>query len=225
MTQTSFRRHLPRGRHAAPREVVRDDQRSRLVDAMAAAVAEKGYDKVAVADVIARAGVSRKSFYELFENKEACFLATYDEGVEEQFTEIEAAMDAAGEDLFAVARAGTRRYLEVFAEHPDYARTCLVEGLSAGAPLLARRDATHARFAAMLARTHAGLRAVSPDVPDVPPHVFRAVVGAINELVTVEVAERGPEGLPALDEAVFELLLAMLLGYEQARALTSGGSN
>src|SRR3954452_23431225 len=222
MTQTSFRRHLPRGRHAAPREVVRDDQRSRLVDAMAAAVAEKGYDKVAVADVIARAGVSRKSFYELFENKEGCYLAAYDEGGEEQFAEIEAAMAAAGDDWLGGARAGTGRYLEVFAEHPDYARTCLLEGLSAGATALRRRDDTHARFAELLRRTHANLRAQAPELPEVPPHLFRAAVGAINEVVTVHVAEHGAEGLPALDGPVFELLLALIVGYEPARALAGG---
>jgi AcrR family transcriptional regulator len=222
MTETTLRRGLPRGRHAAPREVVRGDQRSRLLDAMAAAVAEKGYDKVAVADVISRAGVSRKSFYELFANKEDCYLAAYDEGVDEQFTEIEAAMAAAGDDWLAVARAGTRRYLEVFAEHPDYARTCLIEGLSAGAPALERRDETHARFAELLRRTHAGLRAQAPELPEVPPYVFRAAVGAINEMVTVHVAEDGPELLPELDTAVFELLVALLLGFGPARAVTGG---
>src|SRR5687768_2812280 len=51
---------LPRGRHAAPRDVVREAQRGRMLEAMAAAVAAKGYGHVAVADVIEGAGVSRK---------------------------------------------------------------------------------------------------------------------------------------------------------------------
>ena len=73
---------LPRGRHAAPREVVWESQRGRLLAAMAEVVASKGYGAVAVRDVIARAGVSRKTFYEHFDNKEECFLAAYDAGVE-----------------------------------------------------------------------------------------------------------------------------------------------
>src|SRR5215211_3537803 len=73
---------LPRGRHAAPPEVVWESQRGRMLAAMATAVGEKGYAEVAVADVIARAGVSRKTFYEQFDNKLGCFLAAYDAGVE-----------------------------------------------------------------------------------------------------------------------------------------------
>ena len=69
------RRTLPRGRHAATREIVWTSQRERLLEAMAGVVADKGYARVAVADVIDHAGVSRKTFYEHFANKEACFLA------------------------------------------------------------------------------------------------------------------------------------------------------
>ena len=72
---------LPRGRHAAPREVVAESQRERVLVGMADAVAAKGYANVAVADVIERAGVSRRSFYEHFTNKEDAFLAAYDAGV------------------------------------------------------------------------------------------------------------------------------------------------
>src|SRR3954463_3168983 len=79
--ETHALRVLPRGRHAAPREVVAESQRERLLVAMADAVAEKGYAHAAVADVIERAGVSRRTFYEHYANKEECFLAAYDAGV------------------------------------------------------------------------------------------------------------------------------------------------
>src|SRR5258707_2850574 len=86
---------LPRGRHAAPPEVVWESQRGRMLEAMALAVAEKGYAATAVADVIARAGVSRKTFYEHFANREACFLAAYDAGVEALLAAIDEAIAAA----------------------------------------------------------------------------------------------------------------------------------
>jgi AcrR family transcriptional regulator len=78
----SFPRVLPRGPHRLAREVVDASQRGRLLDAMAHAVAEKGFGAVSVADVIARAGVSRKTFYVYFRDKLDCFLAAYDVGVE-----------------------------------------------------------------------------------------------------------------------------------------------
>src|SRR3954447_21852244 len=68
-----------------PARMARDDvvasQRWRMLRAMAEAVAQKGYANTVVADVTARARVSRKTFYEHFSGKEACFLATFDASV------------------------------------------------------------------------------------------------------------------------------------------------
>src|SRR2546423_5503381 len=69
---------LPSGRHGLTREEVMASQRARLVDAMVHVVADKGYAATTVADVVERAGVSRRTFYEQFADKEACFLAAYD---------------------------------------------------------------------------------------------------------------------------------------------------
>jgi AcrR family transcriptional regulator len=69
---------LPRGRHGLPREAVADSQRIRILTAMIEVVAARGYADTRVVDVIGTAGVSRKTFYELFDSKEDCFLAAYD---------------------------------------------------------------------------------------------------------------------------------------------------
>ena len=69
---------LPRGRHGLPREAVTESQQRRIVQAMIEVVAERGYPETRVVDVIGVAGVSRKTFYELFASKEDCFLAAYD---------------------------------------------------------------------------------------------------------------------------------------------------
>ena len=89
---TSILSVLPRGRHAAPRPVVREAQRARMLAAMVQVVAEKGYGRVAVADVIERAGVSRKTFYEQFSNKDDCFVAAYDATVYELLATIDEAL-------------------------------------------------------------------------------------------------------------------------------------
>src|SRR3977135_2675206 len=70
-------RALPRGPHGLSREEVEVSQRARLLQAATEAVAELGYVKTTVADVLARAGVSRATFYQLFRDKEDCFLAAY----------------------------------------------------------------------------------------------------------------------------------------------------
>src|SRR4051794_5075686 len=100
-------RPLPRGPHRLARADVMASQRGRMLDAIAQVVAEKGYGAVTVADVVERAGVSRKTFYEHFRDKESCFLAAYDAGVDVLI----ATMRAAGGET----RAQVRSFLHTLA--------------------------------------------------------------------------------------------------------------
>lgn len=213
---------LPRGRHAAPREVVERSQRERLLAAMGAAVAEKGYAHTSVADVIARAGVSRKSFYELFVNKEQCFFETYDFAVDVLLTAIAEAM-AGEEDPVAAAVAGSRAYLHGLSESPEFARTFLVEVLAAGPEALERRAAMFNRFADLLETVYARARVALPELPELPRHRFFATVGAVNELVYDHVRRHGPTSLDGLLEPVLDVQLSLLVGADTARRLRGTG--
>jgi AcrR family transcriptional regulator len=214
--ETAALRVLPRGRHAAPREVVAESQRERLLVAMADATAAKGYAHVAVADVIERAGVSRRSFYEHFANKEECFLAAYDAGVELILAAIDEAIRDAAPDPVAIARAGTSAYLETLAANPAFARTFLVEVLGAGPEALARRDAVHERFAERLAQSYRAIAQASGGLAEPPPYVFRAAVGAIHELVTDRLLKEGAAALPDLLGPILDIELRLLRGAPAA---------
>jgi AcrR family transcriptional regulator len=216
-------RVLPRGRHAAPREVVAESQRTRMLSAMAGAVAEKGYSRTSVADVIERAGVSRKTFYEQFANKEECFLAAYDEGVTLLLDAIDEAVRDAAPDWIAAAAAGARCYLENLAANPDFARTFLIEVLAAGPEALQRRAAVHARFAEQMAALNRAARRDVGELPEPPDHAYLAAVGAINELVGAHLLSHGPERLGDLVGAVLDVQLAMLVGRELAARLGGAG--
>src|SRR3954466_10114989 len=72
-------RGLPEG-WEDDRALVTRTQRERMLDAMARAVAAKGYAKLTVSDVVSLAGVSRRTFYEHFADKEECFLESYAAG-------------------------------------------------------------------------------------------------------------------------------------------------
>ena len=212
-------RVLPRGRHAASREIVWRSQQERLLEAMAGAVAEKGYARAAVADVIERAGVSRKTFYEHYANKEACFLAAYDAGVGAMLAAIEREIHAAAPDWLAGAEAGTRCYLETLAANGAFARTYLVEVLAAGPDALERRTQVHERFADLLEATHQAARKDVPALPEPGRHIYRAAVGAVDELVTDELLRHGADGLPAMLPAVLEVQMSLLVGRELAEQL------
>jgi AcrR family transcriptional regulator len=199
-------RVLPRGRHRIEREVVLASQRGRLIDAIAAAVAEKGYSAATVADVVGRAGVSRKTFYEHFDDKLDCFLAAYDTGVEVLLARLQVAWARPGTFSERLEYA-VEAYLGTLADAPDFACTFIIEALAAGPRALERRAAVHARFAAQIeaARAETGL-------PELPHETFAAAVGAVNELVAERVRQGRIETLPELAGTVRAIQVRLLAG-------------
>ncbi|HET8672499.1 MAG TPA: TetR/AcrR family transcriptional regulator [Thermoleophilaceae bacterium] len=210
-------RRLPRGPHRLAREEVLASQRGRMLGAMAHAVAEKGYAATTVADVVGGAGVSRKTFYEHFRDKEECFLAAWDAGVQLLVDAVErAALEADGEWRKHI-RAGVRAYLHTLAARPDFARTFLIEVLAAGPEALERRAEVHARFAHVLRTLHETYRADHPDeIPELPDEVFIAVVGAVNELVSDRVRKGRTADLLELEPVISYLQIAFLAGHSEA---------
>jgi AcrR family transcriptional regulator len=117
-------------------------QRAKLLDAMIRVVAEKGYEAATVADAVRLARVSRGTFYELFESKEACLAAAYRLGLDVLAARVsDAVRDAA--DWRQELRLGLRAYLRTLDDEPVFARVYLLEW----APVPAERDAAIRRFA------------------------------------------------------------------------------
>ena len=112
-------------------------------------------------------------------------------------------------------------YLQALAASPEFARAFLIEVLGAGPEALSRRAAVQERFAAQLRDVHRRARADIPEIPEVPPYTFRAAVGAVTELVTVHVLERGAQTLPELAGAVLDVQLALLVGRQVAQELAA----
>src|ERR687887_1541556 len=104
------REPLPRGPHGLPRDVVVKSQRSRMLGALVEVVAEKGYAATTVADIIARAGVSRTTFYQQFKDKEDCFLQAYRRGATAQLGRVVEAVESASDPLEQLRR-NLRAYL------------------------------------------------------------------------------------------------------------------
>ena len=183
--------------------------RERLVLGMVAAVSERGYAATTITDVVRHARVSRRTFYEHFADKEACFLAAYDAVSDSVLAGI---AGAAGEAETWEDRvlASVRAYLQALASEPAVARVFTVEILSAGAPALARRREVLRRFAAHIQSLVADAIAAGAPVRPLGDRAALALVGAIHELVlaTLE-ADRGAE-LPALDHDVASLVSAVL---------------
>jgi AcrR family transcriptional regulator len=219
-TAASQSRALPRGPHSLTRDEVLASQRGRMIEAMAQTVAAKGYAATTVADVVARAGVSRKTFYEHFGDREDCFLAAYDAAVDVLLgavAERVAAGEPAQTDWRERVRAGVRAYLGALAAEPAFAQTFLVEVHAAGPRARARRAEVHRRFVEFLRAQSALARAAHPWLPDVPDAVYPAIVGGVDEVVSDWVAQGRVAQLPDLEPSLSYFQLALLAGPEIAK--------
>ena len=201
---------LPSGRHRLTREDVTASQRGRLLEAMVQVVAEKGYPATTVADIVDRAQVSRRTFYEQFESKEECFLIAYDVGVEYVLGRIQAANEEAGERGWReLLRSDLTTYLDVLAAEPAYAAALHVETLQAGPAGLARRAEVFALFTERTRRVYELARKEDPSRPELPLEVFRIHTGGVDELIRECLRERGADALPGLAEPAARATLAM----------------
>jgi AcrR family transcriptional regulator len=192
---------------------VTESQRNRIHQAMIEVVSERGYPETRVVDVIGVAGVSRKTFYELFESKEDCFLAAYDVLVENLLTEATEAFESRAGRPWSERIAGALEpLLEHLAAHPDEARFAIVEVLAAGPKALARRDAALRQFSGFL---ESGRSESSVDLPGI---TSIAVAGGVNELLYSEILHGAAGRLPSrLPDLMFWVTLPFL-GAEAAGA-------
>lgn len=212
MSTPSFRSEwgpLPSGRHRLSRDEVLASQRGRIIAAMAASVAEKGYGPVSVGEVVRRANVSRRTFYEHFPDKLACFLATFDTGVGYILERMNAAIEALPSDDWAARlRAGIGAYLDVLGEEPDFARALELESLAAGPEAMARRAEAVAVIAAGFQQLYDQARAEDRSLPTLPADVFLALTGGIDELIREHLRTDGAAALPGLLETTMRFVEA-----------------
>lgn len=194
---------LPKGRHGLSRAFIASNQRERLLDAMANVVAEKSYAGTRVADVTDYAGVSRKTFYELFTDKEQCFLAAFDAITALLMDRMARALADVADGSWSVqVRALLGEFLRFLAAEPAFARMCIVEVLGSGAEGLARRDAAIEAFFPVvdqIPRSQPGSEQwLAPLTP-----VF--VTGGILEVVYAAIRRGETTSLPDLEDDLTRL--------------------
>jgi AcrR family transcriptional regulator len=185
---------------------VTESQRNRIHQAMIEVVSVRGYPETRVVDVIGVAGVSRKTFYELFESKEDCFLAAYDVLLDNLLADATNAFESkAGEPWAERVAVALEALLEHLSAHPDEARFAIVEVLAAGPKALARRDAALRQFSGFL---ESGRSESSVDLPGI---TSIAVIGGVNELLYSEILHGAVGRLPnRLPDLMFWVTLPFL---------------
>jgi AcrR family transcriptional regulator len=195
----------PRGRHRLPPEVVARSQRERLLEAAVRVVAEKGYGAMTIGDLTKEAGVSRTTFYEFYEDKEACFLAAYDNAVEMLVRRVIKAYESqqAWPDR---AAAGLTALLETLAEEPALAKLSLVDIGRAGPTAQRRYRAAIQRLTPLFDEG----RDFATGGRNLPANTSRMAIGGVTGLIADELVAGRAEALPGL---LSDVLFATLVPY------------
>jgi AcrR family transcriptional regulator len=200
---------LPR---STPRVQVEEIQRSRLLRAAAATIDEVGYEQTSVQGITRRARVSRRTFYELFGNREACLAALLDEVAGRVELEL-AAANLEGLAWRERVRGGLWTILSFLDSEPALARICVVEALHSGPLVLERRERILARLAAVL--DEGRLEGARGD--ECTLVTAEGLVGGAFGVVYARLRSGGREPLTGLLDELMGMIALQYLGPRAAR--------
>ncbi|HXS47789.1 MAG TPA: TetR/AcrR family transcriptional regulator [Solirubrobacterales bacterium] len=202
---------FPAGVRTLPPDLVRAIQRERLLAAMIRTVTEVGYNALTVQDVLARAGISRPTFYEQFDDKEDCFLAAFDVSAVQIRERLERAVTSAGPSWREQLRSGIGELLRFIADEPEAARIVIVEARASSPAGLRRRDELLDHFAGCIDAL------VREDLDEVPSAIAAAgVVGGIESVLYARLQKEETDDLDALLPSLMYFAVLAYAGQEAA---------
>jgi AcrR family transcriptional regulator len=189
-----------RPRSGLSRAEVIANQRARIFDGFAAALAYHGYEDTKVTDVVELSGVSRATFYERFESKELCFAAAYEDGVQRLAETVEEAVRS-GSGWASQLSLGLRAGLSFLATNPSLAHLLFVESLAAARPARLEHERSLERLAEVLRPPAVGGRGVSEETA-------RMLAGGLASHLSGRILAGEAELLPELHDSLLQYLLA-----------------
>ncbi len=202
---------FPAGVRTLPAELVRAIQRERLLAAMIKTVTEIGYNTLTVQNVLTRAGISRPTFYEQFEDKEDCFLAAFDNSAARIRDRIAGAVAGNGGGWRGQLRSGIAELLRFIAEEPEEARLVIVEARASSPAGLRRRDELLDHFATCIDDL------VREDLDEAPSAIAAAgIVGGIESVLYARLQKDETEELDALLPSLMYFAVLAYAGHDAA---------
>jgi AcrR family transcriptional regulator/DNA-binding MarR family transcriptional regulator len=186
-------------------------QRTRLLDATFALVAAEGYRRLTARRVSGWAGVSNKTFYDLFSDREDCFLAAFDYAIEQLTTVVIPAWEGE-KDWAARIRAGLGALLGFLDEQPALRQLVFVESLGAGPRVLARRAEVLDTLAGPVDEGRVGVKVGG----ELPPLTAEGIVGATFGVIYARLSQDGSEPLVGLLNALMATIVLPYRGHAAA---------
>jgi AcrR family transcriptional regulator/DNA-binding MarR family transcriptional regulator len=175
------------------------------------AVEEVGYARMTVAEVISRARVSRKTFYDVFADREDCFLAAFEQAIAQSRLIAREAYEREGGQWREGIRAALGRLLVFMDEEPGLAKLCVVEALAAGEKVLERRAAVLDEVSALIDQG----RFLTTASRQPPPVTAEGIVGGVFAVLHTRLLDESDEPLTNL---LAPLMSTIVLPYLGARA-------
>ncbi|HSW14995.1 MAG TPA: TetR/AcrR family transcriptional regulator [Solimonas sp.] len=206
--------------NSLPKREVQKRQRARLVHAIARAVAERGYADTAVSHILAHAGVSRAAFYELFKDKDECFLYGYNRVSRAQIQSLAEAIAGAG-SLPEQLAAGVTAYLQVLDLDHTMARAFVVEAEAASPAIRSAFSKVVDQIEGLIRDWFERVRGAYPEVPASAELAFRALRSGLTGTLIGMVKEGAPR-LANDANIVSTFVLATLGLYSWAKQAEGG---
>jgi len=202
--------------HDLGRERVIEIQRARILAAMAQECAVRGSGNVTVAHVVARAGVSRRTFYELFADREACFVGAFEEAVARVSRHVLDDYDP-GARWPQRIRSALASLLACLDADPDAGQLLIVGSLGAGSQAMEQRRRIVAQVVAAIDEGRAEARAAA----DLPPLTAEGIVGGVLSVLHSRLIDTTPDldgdSLLALAGPLMSMIVLPYLGPAAAR--------
>jgi AcrR family transcriptional regulator len=205
------REQLPSGRADLVEPLVAHSQRERILTAMAAACARKGYGAVTIADVVEEAGVSRATFYELFKDKEDCLQASMELSLADAMGRI-VEVYSPDKPWATMVRDAAATFLELLASRPDFARMALIEAPAAGGRSLEMYASGKRVLQALLDRG----RGDPIEEQGIPSSAGRGALAAAESLIVGQILAGNAERLPELLPDIVYVITIPYLGQDEA---------
>jgi len=200
------------GSCAAAHGHVSEIQRARILAAMIEVSAERGAASVSVAHVVECAGVSRRTFYELYGDREECFLAAFDNGVARALDGVLAVHDPRAKWLDRT-RAALVALLSFFDAERGTAQLLIVGSLGAGPRAFERRASVFAQLVAAVDEGRGGSSAAT----ELPPLTAEGVVGGALSVIHARLLSTEPVDLLELASPLMGMIVLPYLGAAAAR--------
>ncbi len=198
-------------RSGASRQVA-ELQRARMLTAMVQEVSERGAANVSVGHVVGRSGVSRRTFYEIFNDREDCFLAAFDDALKAVVAVAIPAYETSGSWRVKL-RASLVALLECLECDRATARLLIAESLASGPKALKRRHDVIAQLIALLEQSSSQTKKSNPS----PSLTAEGIVGGVLSVLHARLVEDDPGNLLELTGPLMGMIVLPYLGPGAAR--------